>query len=60
MKTEYEARILEVDKKDFIKNLENLGATKVADYYQRRYIYDFNPVVKGKWIRLRDQAKRQL
>ncbi len=58
MKTEYEARILEINKEEFIKKLENLGATKVADYIQKRYIYDFNPAIKGKWIRLRDQAKK--
>ena len=58
MKTEYEARILEIDKESFIKKLEEIGAVKVADYYQKRYIYDFNPAIKGKWIRLRDQAKK--
>jgi len=57
MKTEYEARILEINKEEFIKKLENLGATKVADYIQKRYIYDFNPAIKGKWIRLRDTGK---
>ena len=35
MKTEYEARILEINKEEFIKKLENLGATKVADYIQK-------------------------
>lgn len=57
MKTEYEARILEINKEELIKKLENLGATKVGDYIQKRYIYDFNPVIKGKWIRLRDTGK---
>lgn len=57
MKTEYEARILEINKEEFIKKIEDLGAIKVADYYQRRYIYDFNPAIKGKWIRLRDTGK---
>lgn len=57
MKTEYEARILEINKDEFIKKIEDLDAVKIADYYQRRYIYDFNPVIKGKWIRLRDTGK---
>ena len=57
MKTEYEARILEIDKESFIKKLEEIGAVKVADYHQKRYIYDFNPAIKGKWIRLRDTGK---
>ncbi len=53
MNTEYEARILEIDSQEFIKKLEKLGAKKVNDYYQKRYVYDFKPVVNNKWIRLR-------
>lgn len=56
MKTEYEARILEIKREDFIKELEEVGATKVGDYNQRRYVYDFKPVLAGKWIRLRDNG----
>ena len=57
MKTEYETRILEINKEELIKKLEDLKATKIADYHQKRYIYDFNPVIKGKWLRLRDTGK---
>ncbi|MCM1052777.1 MAG: class IV adenylate cyclase [Ruminococcus sp.] len=53
MQTEIEARILEINKEEIIKKLENLGATFVNNYEQKRYIYDFNPVIKNKWIRLR-------
>ncbi len=53
MNTEYEVRILEVDKDNFIKKIEKLGAKKEGSLFQRRYVYDFNPVIKGKWIRLR-------
>ena len=53
MKTEYEIRILEIDEKSFITKLENLGAEKVGEFYQRRYVYDMKPAIKGKWIRLR-------
>lgn len=56
MKTEFEARILEIDKEEFIKKLEEVGATKVNDFHQRRYVYDFKPVVDSKWIRLRDNG----
>ena len=31
MKTEYEARILEINKEELIKKLEDLKATKIAD-----------------------------
>lgn len=53
MKTEIEARILEVNKENLIKKLEDLGAVFVRDMEQKRYVYDFVPAIKGKWIRLR-------
>ena len=53
MKTEYELRVLEIDVDSIIKTLESLGAIKVGDFFQKRYVYDLNPVQNGKWIRLR-------
>ncbi len=53
LNTEIEARILDINKDGLIKKLEKLGAQKVADYEQKRYIYDFKPVEEHKWIRLR-------
>ena len=53
MKTEYEIRILEIDKESIIKLLEGLGAIKKGEYNQKRYVYDLKPVQNGKWIRLR-------
>jgi len=53
LNTEIEARILDINKDELIKKLENLGAQKVADFDQKRYIYDFNPIEAHKWIRLR-------
>lgn len=53
MKAEIEARILEVDAQKLEAKLKNLGALFIANYNQRRYIYDFNPKCAGKWIRLR-------
>lgn len=57
MNIEFEGRILEINKDEIIEKLENLGAEKIDDYFQRRYVYDFNPIVKGKWIRLRTNGK---
>ncbi len=57
MITEYEARILEINKEEFIKKLESLNAKKISDYNQRRYVYNFSPIIEGKWIRLRDNGK---
>lgn len=53
MNSEYEVRVLDVDVDDFIKQIEKLGAIYVNKYEQKRYIYDFNPKIDNKWIRLR-------
>lgn len=58
MHTEYEVRVLEIDKEKMIKKLEKLGAQKVADYDYRRRIYNFNPAVDHKWIRLRTDGNK--
>lgn len=52
-KIEHELRVLEIDKNKIIKKLNELGAKKVNDIFQKRYVYDFNPVDPNKWIRLR-------
>ena len=51
--TEYEVRVLEINKDEVIKKLKSLNATFQWDAIQRRYVYDFIPKVDGKWIRLR-------
>ena len=53
MNSEFEVRKLDIDKEQFIEKIKSLGATFVNDYYQKRYIYDFNPKIDNKWIRLR-------
>lgn len=53
MNIEFECTILDIDSQDFISKLNNLGAKNKGGYFQRRYVYDFNPVNKNKWIRLR-------
>ena len=57
MHTEIEERVLEVDKEKLIKKLEELKATFVGEWFQKRYVYDFNPVRENEWIRLRDTGK---
>ncbi|MEG0873602.1 MAG: CYTH domain-containing protein [Clostridia bacterium] len=53
MHIEYEVKILEIDAEKFKKKIENLGAKLIGKFEQKRYTYDFNPITKGKWIRLR-------
>lgn len=58
MHTEIEERILEIDVDKIVKKLESLNAKKVGDWYQKRYVYDFNPKREDEWIRLRDTGKK--
>ena len=52
-KIEYEVRVLEINKEEVQNKLKKLNATLIEDVFQKRYVYDFNPVIPGKWIRLR-------
>lgn len=54
---EYEARVLDIKKEKLEKKLESLGAQKIADFYYKRRIYNFNPASDGKWIRLRTDGE---
>ena len=56
MAIEYEVRILEVSVDDMIARLECLGIQKKGVFHQKRYVYDFIPVQKGRWIRLRSNG----
>ena len=53
MKSEIEARLLECDTEKILDKLKQNNATFVGDWLQLRYCYDFNPVKKNSWIRLR-------
>lgn len=57
MKTEYEVRVLEIDVEKLIHRLEKLGAKKVGDWNQRRYVYDIDSNSKSRWIRLRTNGQ---
>lgn len=58
MNTEYEIRVLEINKQKLIEKLEKLGAEFKGDNEQRRYVYDVIPKEDGKWIRLRTNGKK--
>lgn len=50
---EYEVRVLEINKEEIQAKLKQLNAVLIEDVFQKRYVYDFKPVVPSKWIRLR-------
>ena len=53
MGVEYEIRKLEIDLDVISNRIVALGAKKKGIFHQKRYVYDFSPVQKGRWIRLR-------
>lgn len=53
MQTEIEVKILEINVEDVIANLNALGAKKIGEKMQKRFVYDFNPKKENSWIRLR-------
>lgn len=53
MKSEIECRLLECDVDDLVFKLKENNAEFVGDWLQVRNCYDFNPVRKNSWIRLR-------
>lgn len=57
MGTEYEVRMLEISVPDLISVLEKKGAQKVGLFHQKRFVYDFFPAQKGRWIRLRSNGE---
>ena len=58
MAKEREVTILNIDEKEFVNNLLNNGAVKKDEFLQRRYTYDFDPILPNKWIRLRTNGKK--
>ena len=58
MKTEYELRVLEIDKEEIAKKILELGGRLEGEFEQKRYVYDFIPKIHDKWIRLRTNGKK--
>lgn len=58
MHTEYELRVLDINKEEIIKKLEELGAEKIADFDYKRRVYNFHPAADHKWIRLRTDGRK--
>ena len=55
---EYEVRVLEINKDEIQGKLKELNAILIEDVFQKRYVYDFKPVVPSKWIRLRTNGSQ--
>lgn len=58
MKTENEGRVLGIEVEKVVSNLEKVGAKYKFSAFQKRYVYDFHPAVKGRWIRLRSNGTK--
>ena len=59
MKIENEVTVLNINKDEFIKKILNAGGEEVTkELKQIRCVYDFNPVNRNKWIRLRTNGQK--
>ncbi len=58
MKNEYEIAALDIDKKEILKKLEQLGATFDSENYQKRFTYNIDTEFKGRFIRLRTNGTK--
>ena len=58
MNTEYEIRVLEIDKDKLIKRLNELNAKFIGEFNQKRYVYNIIPKTDGRWLRLRTNGKK--
>lgn len=58
MQTEFEVKILDIDVDKIISKLESIGAEKIKEKEQKRYVYDFTPVKKDSWVRLRTDGEK--
>lgn len=56
--TEYEGRVLNVDKASVQQRLTDLGAKLVAKKNYRRYVFNTIPAVKNRWVRLRTDGQK--
>jgi adenylate cyclase, class 2 len=58
MDTEFEVKILDIDVANIISKLESLGAKKIKEKEQKRYVYDFSPKKENSWVRLRTDGEK--
>ena len=56
--TEYEGRVLNIDKEAVWRKLADCGAELVAKKNYRRYVFNTIPAVKNRWVRLRTDGQK--
>jgi len=62
MDKEYETQILDIDKDNIVKKLQDLGAAEEPEVLQKRWVFDIEPCTTkstGEWIRLRQVADKK-
>lgn len=53
MQTEFEIKILEIDKENLLKQIKSLGFKNATNHLYRRYVYEINDYA---WVRLRSDG----
>ena len=57
-KNEYEVKILNIDIEFIKKKLTDLEAGSIWVFNFKRHVYDFSPIDKNKWVRLRTDGTK--
>ena len=55
--TEYEGRVLDIDKGAVRRKLADCGAELIAKKDYRRYVFNTIPAIKDRWVRLRTDGQ---
>lgn len=56
--TEYEGRVLDIDKEAVQRKLADCGAELIVRKGYRRYVFNTIPAIKDRWVRLRTDGQR--
>ena len=56
--TEYEGRVLDINKEAVRRKLAGCGAELIAKKDYRRYVFNTIPAIKDRWVRLRTDAHK--
>ena len=56
--TEYEGRVLDIDKEAVQRKLADCGAELIARKDYRRYVFNTIPAIKDRWVRLRTDGQQ--
>lgn len=55
---EFEGKVLEINKKNTVKKLDEQKAEFIGEYTQKRYVFNTIPFRENRWVRLRSNGEK--